>query len=288
MATVQELAYAAGLIDGEGTIAVPARIAVKMTDKQPIDFLHDTFGGLAYEWKPTHNKRRLFEWRINGLEDVVDCIRKIRPYSLNKSRQMDVIVNYLQYNLNFPKQAGIRTVVSAQLKALKSPNPSYVVFDLETMGLDGKRDRLLSCSFKDEDTDEPYSVWTMEKGDEPEVLEYIRDVLELSAYTVGWNSSGYDIHFLNDRLQSYGLRPAFLGSHDDCKFMYKNGRMSLENAVNELQLSDNEVMKTPIDWPTWHRADSGDMEAMEYIVTHGENDVVLTQRVYEAVRYGYG
>jgi hypothetical protein len=287
MATVPEMAYAAGLIDGEGTIALPARVAVKMTDPEPIRFMHTTFGGRKYQWKDTKSGRQLHEWRLNGLAECVDLFSEIAPFSLVKKRQMDILTSYYEYKSMWPEY-DIRGTVRMQLRSCKSKSKNtYSVWDIETTGLDAANDTLLAFGMYTNDWpvkgSQPYADGRTQPDDELSLAMHLRGMIESAPFTVGWNSTRFDIPFLNKRLAAYKTRPVFIGSHDDAKYMYGNGRRSLADAAEELELVDDDAHKTPIHWPTWERAAAGDWESMEYILDHARKDVVLTDRVYRSI-----
>ena len=67
-----ELAYAAGLFDGEGCIYVHPRkcypyLHVQMADREPLDFLQRIFGGKIYPKKAQRSHHRpTFQWQLCG------------------------------------------------------------------------------------------------------------------------------------------------------------------------------------------------------------------------------
>lgn len=285
MPTEQDISYAAGLFDGEGTVAMPARLAVKMTTKGPIEHLYNTFEGHFYEWGPTRTGRPVYEWRVNGPE-VVPVAEALRDYALTKKRELDILLSYYKYREQHPETPQVKLLAHGQLKMNKAPNPHGLVVDFETTGLDPSVDSLLSASFMR--GGRVYSAYRMpDSVDDRSLALEIRTEIEAAPYIIGWNSARFDIPFLNGRLRQHGDRPVFVGSHDDAKKMFADGRKSLEFAANTLKVTDDEVRKTPIHWPTWYAAKAGDSEAMRYIVDHAEKDVQLTRRVYDAVVMGY-
>jgi hypothetical protein len=293
MVTEQERAYAAGIFDGEGTIDIQdrARMAVKMTDKGPIDALQDILGGRVYQWKDTKTGRGVYEWRASGSDGMLSAIRDISPYAVGKARQLEVARSFYTYRTDWGYEAEVRAIASRQLRGLREPSPACVTFDLETMGLDPINLPMLSATFMpDSNESNVVSLFKMASDEEDhQVAILTRDYLEAYAYSLGWNSSRFDIQYLNTRLLMWKERPVFLGSHTDVDVefdkKFKNSkRTSLVNAVNQLKLADETVHKTPIDWPKWYAAYDGDMEAMEYIVEHAQMDVILTKRVWDAIQ----
>lgn len=103
MATETDLAYLAGLIDGEGCIRVKkskprndrstptytAAVHVRMVDEPAIAFLSATLGGWYYKERPHSRGRPLYCWQATGR--VADAaLRAVRPYLRIKGPQADV------------------------------------------------------------------------------------------------------------------------------------------------------------------------------------------------------
>ncbi len=121
-----DLAYAAGIIDGEGSIMLRrtriaargsvypawyARVCVDMTDSHVPLWLHDTFGGVmrAIPTK-TANRERLV-WMLTRLE-ARNFLELIRPYLKQKGRQADLLAAfYSDPGISFAPRGGIRLSV---------------------------------------------------------------------------------------------------------------------------------------------------------------------------------
>jgi hypothetical protein len=94
-------AYAAGLVDGEGTIGVmnvraadtfAIRVAVAMADKAaPImTALIETYGGRLNPMKaPGPRSRPQERWTVEGAE-AAEVLRRIRPFLILKTEQADI------------------------------------------------------------------------------------------------------------------------------------------------------------------------------------------------------
>jgi hypothetical protein len=291
MPTVSECAYAAGIFDGEGTIDMKDRVrmAVKMTDIEPVKALKDILGGHFYQWKDTDTGRPVYEWRAAGWDGVVESIESIIEYSRGKRRQLQVVGNFYLYKERFGLLAGAKEAASWQLRSLRNPIPAPITWDIETMGFDATTLPTLSCSFQEGDNEfGVYSTYKMTPSSDKDLVVQIREILEAAPYTIGFNSSRFDINFINSRLAVHGERQMFLGSHDDASVMFdytfnNKKRTSLVNACNQMGVTDERVHKTPIDWVKWNAANAGDTEAMEYVVGHGKMDVILTRRLYNAL-----
>jgi len=291
MPTVSECAYAAGIFDGEGTIDLKDRVrmAVKMTDIEPVKALKDILGGHFYQWKDTDTGRPVYEWRAAGWDGVIDAIDNIVEYSRGKRRQLQVVGNFYLYKERFGLPTGAKEAASWQLRSLRNPIPVPITFDIETMGLEATSLPMLSCSFQEGDDESGvYSAFKMTPASDKDLAVQIREILESAPFTIGFNSSRFDINYINTRLAANGERQMFLGSHDDVSVMYDytfnaKKRTSLLNAAAQLGVTDEVVKKTPIDWNIWNAANAGDEQSMDYILTHAKNDVILTKRVYNAL-----
>lgn len=101
-----DLAYAAGLLDGEGCIFIARTthneygnglaysyslgVTVKMVDREPVAFMSDLFGGRIYDKPVTGTMRRpQFQWRLQG-ENALRCLVLMRPYLRSKIAQADL------------------------------------------------------------------------------------------------------------------------------------------------------------------------------------------------------
>lgn len=105
-----ERAYAAGIIDGEGSIMLihqpprggvhkweywVLRISVANTDKKLIDWLVDKFGGgftHSRSLNPRH--RDVFQWRVDAGK-ARPVLFAVLPYLLLKREQADIAIQYL-------------------------------------------------------------------------------------------------------------------------------------------------------------------------------------------------
>ena len=66
-----DLAYFAGIIDGEGTIDISGgsiRLRVINTDEKLIKWILDKFEGKLLEYEKSENRRKKYEWRVSGKE----------------------------------------------------------------------------------------------------------------------------------------------------------------------------------------------------------------------------
>ena len=96
-----DLAYAAGIVDGEGCVYIyrngnghySMRLSVDMTDLIAIRWLRETFGGSTYTWQPSGNNKRMFRWGVFGF-NAQEFLRLILPYMKTKKSQAEVAIEF--------------------------------------------------------------------------------------------------------------------------------------------------------------------------------------------------
>lgn len=101
-----DLAYIAGLVDGEGCIRVKktkprpdcvspsytAHIHIRMVEESAIKFIHSILGGSYYkEKRPYENRRPLFCWSIHSRQAIM-AIAMLRKYLKVKAEQADLLL----------------------------------------------------------------------------------------------------------------------------------------------------------------------------------------------------
>lgn len=105
-----DYAWAAGIVDGEGTIAMTranpgvnrrktlgfqVRINVRMTHEPTIRRLHAIFGGTCGYHKPQNAARHkpIYGWYVGDLL-TVQCLRLMRAYLTAKRAQADLVLEF--------------------------------------------------------------------------------------------------------------------------------------------------------------------------------------------------
>lgn len=106
--TVAELAYAAGIIDGEGCVTIrcssrvkrgrpsivhAVAVAVSSIDEVVVTWLHDRFGGYRSERTPKGSSKSVYTWRCES-KTAVMTLSAVRPYLLIKARQADIAMEF--------------------------------------------------------------------------------------------------------------------------------------------------------------------------------------------------
>ena len=97
--SVEQVAYAAGIIDGEGciyarvhmlprgTISTYLQLSVRMCSESVVAWLASTFGGEMYVAQPRSGTVRLaFVWQIRGAK-IAPVLRSLLPYLIEKKQR---------------------------------------------------------------------------------------------------------------------------------------------------------------------------------------------------------
>lgn len=107
--TIAQIAYLAGIIDGEGSIYIgnfscnpktkvpyyQTNIQVTNTDKPLIDWLYEIFGGLFSKRTPkqhaSNSRKQAYIWTASG-DRVTHLCELILPYLIAKKRQCEIMI----------------------------------------------------------------------------------------------------------------------------------------------------------------------------------------------------
>ena len=100
--TEVDLAYLAGLLDGEGCFTASARsrrfgIVVSMTDAGPIEWLHERFSGFVNMYvSRTVRFKLVHRWNLARQEDLRYLIPRVMPYLRVKGLQAWAMLRLLE------------------------------------------------------------------------------------------------------------------------------------------------------------------------------------------------
>jgi len=107
MYTQTQLAYLAGIVDGEGSLCIyrggkrpridyASRLLVVSTDRVLIDWLLEHFGGLSYTRKPAKEGwKTKYEW-IAERSQCIEIAEAILPYLVIKSENARLLIRFQQ------------------------------------------------------------------------------------------------------------------------------------------------------------------------------------------------
>ena len=109
MVTETGKAYAAGLIDGEGSIYIAcgrmprsnepkyqAFITVTTCDKVLPGWMHEHFGGSCNKKVATAIRRGAISWQLSGRRNIIWFLELIRPYLTLKQEQADLMIEFCE------------------------------------------------------------------------------------------------------------------------------------------------------------------------------------------------
>lgn len=126
-------AYAAGLLDGDGSIYInsPQKsfgglliVSFTMGDKEPLDLLASRWGGNISVNGRTSIGRVIYRWAVSG-RYAVDFLKEIEPWVFGKAAQAKVALTYpigKYQNTGTPSEVvETRREIGRELHMLKQP-----------------------------------------------------------------------------------------------------------------------------------------------------------------------
>lgn len=165
--------------------------------------------------------------------------------------------------------------------------PRFAFFDLETTGLRPEFDRILCGSILSYPECRIITYRIDQTGhsdfsDDLELATLIRDRLEQHHFICGWHSKGFDIPFLNTRLSQQGQRRIRPILHIDPMYYYRGWhgikpRNSKLSTVAEFWNLDDR--KKQVDGQVWVKAQGGNKEALDILVSRCESDATLLAKI---------
>lgn len=103
----EKYAYAAGLLDGEGTILISCNkqldklhyylaVSITNTNLDVINWLHENFGGtVCAQNSPTIKWKRAYRWHLYAEEDTQLFLEKMYKYLIIKRKQTQIAFSFL-------------------------------------------------------------------------------------------------------------------------------------------------------------------------------------------------
>jgi hypothetical protein len=107
MWTDTQLAYLAGIIDGEGSVYIQRRMdngtwcywprfQITNTNRSLMDWIHKTFGGLIYD-KPRKHHNPLWKMQIEWFTKISlmdQLLPLLHPFLINKKQHVEVMIEF--------------------------------------------------------------------------------------------------------------------------------------------------------------------------------------------------
>ena len=169
-----------------------------------------------------------------------------------------------------------------------------IAWDLECSNLSGMMGRILCCGFKqivDPNLkvdlkpyvfrgDEKRFKHTRDLADDGDLAVAIRDELEKFDVLIAHNGKLFDRKFLNSRLMKAGERPLRSTFFIDPMWIVRSHLRTSSKLDNIQQFLGLEDAKTKITWDNWMRAMGFDRKAMDVIVEHVTQDVLVLEEAY--------
>lgn len=110
MTEEERMAYLAGIIDGEGTIAIDKKkhkggrngqkyygyeivFSAPNTSYELISWLKKNFGGNITTYKP-EGRRPYWRWQLANKQKIKELLKGMRPYLIVKGKQADLALEY--------------------------------------------------------------------------------------------------------------------------------------------------------------------------------------------------
>jgi len=119
----EDLAYLAGLIDGEGYIGLIKRfekrrkgeptcyylpnVSVGMCDREAVDFLNNMFEGTFCITKKASPYRDVYQWTALSVKRVQPLLDAIIPYLKVKKKQAELLLEYIELRKPFINRGGV-------------------------------------------------------------------------------------------------------------------------------------------------------------------------------------
>ena len=158
------------------------------------------------------------------------------------------------------------------------------MLDIESTALEASFGRLVCVCFKFTDEEHVRTVRVRKYKDEPKALQKIKDIYNEADIVCTWYGKIFDIPFLNARFMHHRMAPLDSKMHMDLLFQARKLRLRgsrLENVSKDFQ-----TVTRKYDVPAWRwtLAAEGDMESINEIVIHCENDVLLTEEMLEYLK----
>lgn len=137
----EELAYTAGLVDGEGYLGIrintnprckrgfhySAVVKISMTHEGTIRLMREWFGGHISHRVFTSERdwKDAWEWSISNAKPVAEFLKHVRPWLRIKAAQADLLIDFSAHHMNVwgkngvsDEEHAVRTAAYERIRAL--------------------------------------------------------------------------------------------------------------------------------------------------------------------------
>lgn len=173
-------------------------------------------------------------------------------------------------------------------------NISTVYFDIETNGLQADFNNLLTYSFKVANKNE-YITGTIKKSElryqgDKRLVEEICHVLHTFDRVVTYYGSRFDLPFIRTKALEYGID--FPSNREVQQIdLWQTARRKLKLHSNRL-ISVCDILgikgKSSVQPVLWRKANFGDLNALNAILKHNMNDVMVLEKVHKRLEEHVG
>lgn len=163
-------------------------------------------------------------------------------------------------------------------------NKDEIILDIETTGLDSKRDQLVLLGFIGYENDKCYIIqyFAEDNSEESRLLEIYLNMIE-SKKVITYNGDKFDIPFLNMRLDYHKLLPVFPETLDIYKLISRHRKYFVFESMKlmDIEKSIGIFRNDPSRYKVISKLteDIQKRDRPKPIMIHNENDIIATERL---------
>lgn len=166
-------------------------------------------------------------------------------------------------------------------------------FDIETSSLNADFGIILCAVIKEPNskplvlrTDKLNKNWKTRRSDDRAICQKLHELLPQYDIIIAHNGLYFDIPFLRTRCSKWGMPPlqvkTIIDPYRVVKYKMKLSSCSLETISQFFPIRNG---KTPVSGDVWVAAAlDGDIKAMDYIVEHCKQDVLILEELLDIIK----